>query len=66
MLVLSRKVGERIVINDNVTVTVVRISGDRARLGIDAPREMLIVRDDAKPPQEKPAARLLPAKVKAV
>lgn len=46
MLVLSRKPGERIMIGDNVTITVVRIGPNNVRLGIDAPREMNIVREE--------------------
>ena len=46
MLVLSRKPGERILIGDNVTVTIVRIGPNNVRLGIDAPREMNIVREE--------------------
>lgn len=46
MLVLSRKVGERILIGDNVTVTVVRVSGGGVRLGIDAPADMAVVREE--------------------
>jgi carbon storage regulator len=38
MLVLSRKIGERIHINDDVVITVIRIQGDKVRLGIEAPR----------------------------
>ena len=37
MLVLSRRVGERIVIDDNITVTVVEIQAGKIRLGIEAP-----------------------------
>ncbi len=46
MLVLSRKPGERILIGDNVTVTIVRIGPNNVRLGIDAPRELNIVREE--------------------
>ena len=46
MLVLSRKSGERILIGKDVTVTVVRIGPNTVRLGIDAPREMNIVREE--------------------
>lgn len=46
MLVLSRKPEEKIHIGDHVTVTVVRIGPNNVRLGIDAPREMNIVRDE--------------------
>lgn len=46
MLVLTRKLGESIVIGDSVTVTVVDIKGDTIRLGIDAPREVRVQRSE--------------------
>lgn len=46
MLVLSRKAGERILIGDDVVVTVVRIGPNSVRVGIEAPREMNIVREE--------------------
>ena len=46
MLVLSRKVGERIVIGSKITVTVVKIVGNSVRVGVDAPGEMPIVRHE--------------------
>ncbi|MCA8997241.1 MAG: carbon storage regulator [Planctomycetaceae bacterium] len=46
MLVLSRKPGERILIGDEIAVTVVRIGPNTVRIGIDAPRNMNIVRDE--------------------
>ena len=46
MLVLSRKVGERIWIGDQISVTVVRISGGGVRIGIEAPPEMPVVREE--------------------
>lgn len=44
MLVLSRKPGEVIHVDDNITITVVRIGPNTVRLGIEAPRDMRIVR----------------------
>ena len=44
MLVLSRKVGEQIVIAENVTVTVLEIRGGRVRLGIQAPADVPVHR----------------------
>ena len=46
MLVLSRKPGERIMIGDNIAVTIVRIGPNNVRVGIDAPRDMNIVREE--------------------
>lgn len=46
MLVLSRKVGERIVIGDDVEVTVVRLGPSRVRLGIVAPEGKRIIRSE--------------------
>ena len=46
MLVLSRKAGERILVGDDVVVTVVRIGPNSVRVGIEAPREMNIVREE--------------------
>ena len=46
MLVLSRKLGEKIVINDNITLTVVAIERGKVRLGIDAPKEVPIYRQE--------------------
>jgi len=44
MLILSRKKNESIVINDDVTVTVVDIRGDKVWLGVDAPKEVPVHR----------------------
>ena len=46
MLVLSRKTGERILIGDDVAVTVVRIGPNAVRVGIEAPRSTNIVREE--------------------
>jgi carbon storage regulator len=46
MLVLTRKIGERIQIGDNVVITLVNVHGRRCRLGIDAPAHMLIRREE--------------------
>ena len=44
MLVLSRKKNESIVINDDITIVVVEIRGDKVRLGVEAPREVPVHR----------------------
>jgi len=46
MLVLSRKSGEKIRIGDDVAITVVRIGPNTVRLGIEAPRNMSILREE--------------------
>ena len=46
MLVLSRKAGERILIGDDVAVTIVRIGPNSVRVGIEAPRSTNIVREE--------------------
>lgn len=56
MLVLSRKPGERILIGDNVTVTIVRIGPNAVKLGIDAPKELNIVREELCVGQSQPNA----------
>lgn len=58
MLVLSRKPGERILIGDEIAITVVRIGPNTVRIGIDAPKSMNIVRDElvVSQTQEEPVA----------
>ena len=46
MLVLSRKQNERIRVGDSVVVTVVRVSGDKVRIGIEAPPHVRVLRDE--------------------
>ena len=50
MLVLSRKVGERVLIGDRIAITIVRINGNAVRLGIEAPADMLVVRQELTEP----------------
>ena len=46
MLVLSRKKNESIVINNNITIVVVEIRGDKVRLGVEAPKEIPVHRHE--------------------
>ena len=59
MLVLSRKVGEKLIIGDNITVVVSRVSGNRVTIGIEAPPEVRIVRGELA--EQSPAATPEPA-----
>ena len=58
MLCLSRKTGERILIGDQITLTVVRIGPNNVRIGITCPREINIVREEIAHP--KPLVNGLP------
>lgn len=46
MLILTRRVQEALMIGDNVTVTVLSVKGNQVRLGIDAPREVEVHREE--------------------
>jgi carbon storage regulator len=49
MLVLSRKLGEKIVIGNNIVVTVVKIDRNQIRIGIEAPPEVAVYREEIAP-----------------
>ena len=57
MLVLSRKVGQRVLIGDDVAITVVRITGGGVRLGIEAPIEMPVIRHELQEPRDATDAK---------
>ena len=57
MLVLSRRVDERIIIGGNIVVTVVRICGNRVKLGVTAPLEINVRRSELAPPERNPHDR---------
>jgi carbon storage regulator CsrA len=49
MLVLTRKLQERICIGENITVTVLRVKGQQVRIGIEAPRDVRVIRGELPP-----------------
>jgi carbon storage regulator len=49
MLVLSRKQTERVRLGESVVLTIVRLSGDKVRVGIEAPPEVVVLRSELKP-----------------
>jgi carbon storage regulator len=55
MLVLSRKVGERIVLSGGVVVTVAALRGSRVCLGFEAPPDVLVMREEAVGADRRPA-----------
>jgi len=54
-LVLSRKIGEKILIGDNVVLTVVKIDRNQIRLGIEAPHDISVFREEIAPARSKPS-----------
>jgi carbon storage regulator len=58
MLVLSRKQSERIRVGQDIVVTVVRVAGDKVRLGIEAPPDVVVLRDELRPLAPLAAANL--------
>ena len=67
MLVLSRKESERIRVGDSITVTIVRVSGDKVRVGIEAPSDLKVLRDELdlieEPKDPAPGGVILPMRM---
>jgi carbon storage regulator len=55
MLVLSRKVGEKVVIGDGVVLTVVKVDRNQVRLGIEAPTDVRVYREEIAPSRRQAA-----------
>ncbi len=60
MLVLSRRENERIKLGNSIVVTVVRVAGDRVRIGIEAPPDVIVLREELEPFATESAA-LIPS-----
>ena len=46
MLILSRKINEKVVIGDDITVSIIEVRGDQVRIGIDAPKKIKVFRQE--------------------
>ena len=49
MLVLSRRQSQKIKLGDSIVVTIVRVSGDKVRVGIEAPPDVVVLREELEP-----------------
>ena len=49
MLVLSRRENERLRLGDSIVLTIIRIAGDKVRIGVEAPSDLLILREELEP-----------------
>jgi carbon storage regulator len=61
MLVISREVNESLILNDNIIITILGVEGDKVKIGINAPREVVVLRQElwqAIHEQEQLAAQL--------
>lgn len=58
MLILSRREKQRIKLGPDIVLTVIRVSGDKVRLGIEAPADLIVLRDELEvfSPEERAAA----------
>lgn len=60
MLVLIRNAGTSFTIGDNITVTLVEVRGQQVRIGIDAPKDVPILRDNARNTRPNPSRARVP------
>ena len=63
MLILSRKVNEKIMIGDDITISIIEVRGDQVRIGVDAPRSIKVFRQevfDAIKAENKAASESVP------
>jgi len=63
MLILSRKVNEKIIIGEDITVSIIEVRGDQVRIGIDAPKKVKVFRQevfDAIKAENKAASKSAP------
>ena len=49
MLILTRKIGESLIIDDQITVSVMDVKGNQVKLGVDAPKEIRVFREEISP-----------------
>jgi carbon storage regulator len=46
MLIMTRRIGEKIMIGSNITLTILSVQGDQIRIGVDAPRDVAVHREE--------------------
>jgi carbon storage regulator len=64
MLVLSRKPGEKLIIDNNITITVLEVAGHRVKLGVEAPHDVRVLRGELAWWQEDQTASAAPRRAR--
>lgn len=66
MLILSRKIGETLLINNDIQIKIIEVGGDKVKIGIEAPKEVKVLRKELRQTMESnkgSAAAMTPAKL---
>ncbi len=67
MLILSRKIGEALLVNNDIQIKIIEVTGDKVKIGIDAPKNIKILRKELRQTMDsnkESSAAMTPAKLR--